>query len=271
MAPDGQDFRAINALRILPREKSYTIDKVIATGYNTYLSAFEVLIPSLVKAYETLTEGDSLKVILQEPVSILKKWDYHSGENSVATTLAVYWGEKILRPIYFTTVPEADENDQVIKTKKFAATATAPQLLQPLLAAITELKNNFGTWNIEWGKINRYQRITGDIQSKFNDDSVSLADGFTSSTWGEIPSFASHTFNGTKKRYGYNGNSFICAVEFGKRIKAKSLLTGGESGNPKSSHFFDQGKMYTNGIFKDVLFYKEDVLKHVERKYHPGK
>lgn len=270
MAPDGQDFRAVNALRILPREKSYTIDKVIATGYNTYLSAFEVLIPSLIKAYKTLREGDSLKVILKEPVNILKNWNYHSGEHSVATTLAVYWGEKILRPIYFTQVTEADENDQVIKTKKFAATATAPQLLQPLLAAITELKNNFGTWNIEWGKINRYQRITGDIQSKFNDDSVSLADGFTSSIWGEIPSFASHTFNGTKKRYGYNGNSFICAVEFGKRIKAKSLLTGGESGNPTSSHFFDEGKMYTKGIFKDVLFYKEDVLKHVERKYHPG-
>jgi hypothetical protein len=28
--------------------------------------------------------------------------------------------------------------------------------------------------------------------------------------------------------------------------------------------------MYSKGIFKDVLFYKEDVLKHVERQYHPG-
>jgi hypothetical protein len=28
--------------------------------------------------------------------------------------------------------------------------------------------------------------------------------------------------------------------------------------------------MYTKGQFKDVLFYKEDVLKHVEKKYHPG-
>ena len=28
--------------------------------------------------------------------------------------------------------------------------------------------------------------------------------------------------------------------------------------------------MYSTGEFKDVLFYKEDVLKHVERKYHPG-
>ena len=28
--------------------------------------------------------------------------------------------------------------------------------------------------------------------------------------------------------------------------------------------------MYIDGDFKDVLFYKEDVMKHVERKYHPG-
>ncbi|MGN6802214.1 MAG: penicillin acylase family protein [Ginsengibacter sp.] len=270
MAPDGQNFRAINALRILPREKSYTIDKVIATGYNTYLSAFPVLIPVLVKAYENLPGSDSLKNILNDPINILQNWNYHSAENSVATTIAVYWGEKILRPIYFTKVPEGDENDQVIKTETFAKNASAEELLQPLFAAINELQQNFGTWKIEWGKVNRYQRISGDIDSKFNDDSTSLPDGFTSSTWGEIPSFVSRTFNGTKKRYGYNGNSFICAVEFGKRIKAKSLLTGGESGHPGSKHFFDQGLMYTKGIFKDVLFYKEDVLKHAERKYHPG-
>ena len=85
-----------------------------------------------------------------------------------------------------------------------------------------------------------------------------------------IPSFASSSFRGTKKRYGYHGNSFICAVEFGKKIKAKSLLTGGESGDPLSKHFGDQALMYTKGQFKDVLFYKEDVLKHVEREYHPG-
>jgi acyl-homoserine lactone acylase PvdQ len=59
-------------------------------------------------------------------------------------------------------------------------------------------------------------------------------------------------------------------VEFGKRIKAKSLLAGGESGHPASPHFFDQGDMYTQGQFKDVLFYKEDVVKNAERTYHPG-
>ncbi|HEX8677888.1 MAG TPA: penicillin acylase family protein, partial [Segetibacter sp.] len=61
-----------------------------------------------------------------------------------------------------------------------------------------------------------------------------------------------------------------CAVEFGKKIKAKSLLTGGESGKKDSQHFTDQALMYTKGQFKDVLFYKEDVVKHAERSYHPG-
>jgi hypothetical protein len=28
--------------------------------------------------------------------------------------------------------------------------------------------------------------------------------------------------------------------------------------------------MYTKGRFKDVLFYKEDVMKHKKNEYHPG-
>jgi len=270
MAPDGQNFRAINAIRILPEEKSYTIDKVIEKGYDTYLAAFEVLVPALVKSFDQLSKKDSLYAQLIEPINLLKKWDYRCGENSVATTLAVNWGERILRAIYSVNIPEGDEDDQVTKTQKFAATASAEELLQPFLSTIKYLENTFGKWNIAWGGINRFQRISGAIDNHFDDDSTSIPVGFASSTWGMIPSYSSRVFAGTKKRYGVNGNSFICAVEFGKKIKAKSLLAGGESGHPDSKHFFDQGYMYSKGVFKDVLFYKEDVLQHVERKYHPG-
>ncbi len=52
MAPDGQNFRGVNAVRILPQENLYTIDEVIAKGYDTYLAAFEVLVPALISSYE---------------------------------------------------------------------------------------------------------------------------------------------------------------------------------------------------------------------------
>ena len=39
--------------------------------------------------------SDSLYVQLAEPIEILKKWDYYCAENSVATTLAIEWAEKL--------------------------------------------------------------------------------------------------------------------------------------------------------------------------------
>ncbi len=271
MAPDGQNFRGVNAVRILPQEKLYTIDKVIAKGYDTYLSAFEVLVPSLISSFEkNIAKEDSLYLQLIEPINILKKWDYRCGDNSVATALAISWGEGLLPAIFRTKVVDDEDDDQVTKTKLFAQNATPTDLLIPLLSAIQDLQKRFGTWKIAWGEINRFQRISGNIEQHFNDDSASIPVGFASSTWGMLPSFACRPAIKTKKRYGEFGNSFICTVEFGEKIKAKSLLTGGESGNPDSKHFFDQGLMYSKGEFKDVLFYKEDVLKHAERKYHPG-
>ena len=270
LAPDGENFRGINAVRVLDKEKKYTINKVIAAGYDTYLAAFEKLIPALVKNYEqNVFPGDSNYNQLKEAVNILKSWNLRCGENSVATTLAVLWGERLAPAINKIKLPDAD-NDIVNKANQFAASATTNDLLNPLFEVINNLQKDFGKWQKPWGEINRFQRISNDIDNKFDDNLPSIPVGFVSSAWGMLPSYSSKTFPGTKKRYGVNGNSFICAVEFGKKIKAKSLLAGGESGDPNSPHFFDQGLMYSKGQFKDVLFYKEDLLKHVEKKYHPG-
>jgi acyl-homoserine-lactone acylase len=272
MAPDGENFRGINAVRVLDREKSYTIDKVIAAGYDSYLAAFKKLVPALVTAFEkNISATDTLYAKLLEPVRTLKNWDMRSNVNSVATTLAIEWGQKLIPKISKTVSQDEYEYlDQVAKTEKFAAIANPQDLLQPLAAVIYELNNKFGTWQVPWGDINRFQRISGDIDQKYDDAKPSVPVGFASSTWGMLPSYSANYFPGTKKRYGVNGNSFIAAVEFGKKVQAKSLLAGGQSGDPNSPHFKDQLEMYSKGEFKDVLFYKEDVLKHAKRTYHPG-
>lgn len=271
MAPDGENFRGLNAVQVLGRQKGYTIDKVIAAGYDTYLTAFERLVPALLKAYDHGGISDSMKAALAAPIAVLRSWDFHSGENSVATTLAIEWGQKIMPLI----VKSGDEDeyeyvDQVKRTDQFIATAKPAVLVGALQSTIHELTQKFGNWQIPWGDINRFQRVSSDIEQKYDDSKPSVPVGFVSSLWGMLPSYNARYFPGTKKRYGVNGNSFICAVEFGERIKAKSLLAGGESGNPASPHFKDQLEAYAKGQFKDVLFYKEDVVAHAEKTYHPG-
>lgn len=270
MAPDGENFRGLNAARILSKENKFTIDKTIAAGYDRYLAAFEVLVPALIKSFETnIKPTDSLYRSLAAPIAVLKNWDYYSANHSIATTLAVEWAQRLNSSIRRIYIDDGDD-DQVTATKRFAATATTDQLLKPLQETVTQLKQQFGTWEVQWGDINRYQRISNDLVQKHDDSKISYPVPFASALWGMLPSYNSRTFPGTKKRYGISGNSFICAVEFGDKIKAKSLLAGGNSGNPNSKHFVDQLEMYTKGQFKDVLFYKEDVLKHAERTYHPG-
>jgi acyl-homoserine-lactone acylase len=269
MAPDGENFRGVNAQRVLSREGKFTIDKLIAAGYDNYLSAFEVLVPALVKAYDQLSASDSLKTKLNAPINVLRNWNFRTDENSVATTLAIEWAQKLTGAIQRVYIDQG-ESDQVQNTKQFALTAGPQQLLNPFAQTVNELTNRFKTWNIAWGEVNRFQRINNTLVPTYNDNAPSIPVGFASALWGMLPSYNSRYYPGTIKRYGVSGNSFICAVEFGKRIKAKSLLAGGESGDVKSKHFFDQGEMYAKGKFKDVLFYKEDVLKNAERTYRPG-
>jgi hypothetical protein len=68
-----------------------------------------------------------------------------------------------------------------------------------------------------------FQRLSGDINLDYDDTIASLPIG-TSSLWGCLPAYKSSYQENTKKRYGYSGNSFVCAVEFGDKIK---LLIGG--------------------------------------------
>ncbi len=270
MAPDGENFRGVNAVRLLSRDSGYTIDKIIAAGYDTYLSAFQILVPAVIAAFEKMAaSGDTAHSSLKEPVAVLKQWDFHSAETSVATTLAVEWAQKLGAEIQRVYIDEG-EADQVQMTTAFAARATPQQLLPPLQEVVRELTGRFGTWRVPWGDINRFQRLTGNLEESYSDSEASLPVGYASALWGMLPSYNSRYYAGTNKRYGVSGNSFICAVEFGKRVKAKSLLAGGQSGHPASKHFSDQALMYTKGRFKDVLFYKDDVLKAAEKSYHPG-
>jgi acyl-homoserine lactone acylase PvdQ len=267
MAPNGDNFRGIRAVQILPKEKKYTLSKVIQTGYDTYLTAFDELIPALERVWR---KGDTSEYMLRGAMQTLISWNRTASEQSIGTTLAIEWAQKLWPVILKGNGDPEEDPDVVEKTIRFCATANREQLIAPLQVTIAELMRKFGTWEKPWGEVNRFQRISGKIHDSFDDNQPSFPCGLAASTWGCLPSFISRPYSNTRLRYGSSGNSFVCAVEFGKKVTARSLLAGGVNGNPASPYFNNQGLAYTKGQFKEVWFYKDDVIKNAATTYHPG-
>jgi acyl-homoserine lactone acylase PvdQ len=234
---------------------------LIELGYDRRLMAFEVLIPSLLQAMAG-------ELDLVEVAQELKIWDYTASTSSIAQTIAIRWGQKIM-PKIPKAMQFGGETDVVQNIEKYAESGSKVEMLQALRDVMVDLKKDFGTWRVSWGELNRFQRVSNGEVLQMDDDKPSIPVPFSSSAWGQLPSYTSRSIQGSKKWYGVNGNSFIAAVEFGPKIKAYSLLAGGQSGDSTSPHFFDQGKNYTDGKFKEVYFFKSDVMKHVVSSYHP--
>jgi len=260
-----ENARGIHAERVLRDAKAMTLDSLIAASYDSYLTAFEPLVPQLLKDYEALPANNARKAAMKEQVAALRGWNLRFGTDSVPTSLAVYWGQEMVA----AAAPKARAAG--LPSVDYITTRLGPQeRLDALARASNKLAKDFGTWQTPWGEINRFQRISGDVDQQYDDSKPSWPVAFTSAHWGSLASFGMVAKQKTKRIYGDRGNSFVAAVEFGPRVRAKSILAGGQSGNPASKHFADQAEMYARGEFKDVLFYQEDIRKALERQYHPG-
>ncbi|WP_150451438.1 acylase [Arenibacter lacus] len=262
MSIDRENFRGVHAINLLKDRDGFTIDNLISLAHDPYLPAFEKLIPGLVEAFDRLNpKNDALK----GPIEVLRQWDLKTSTEAVGMTLAHYYGT------HYRNKADLPNNMSDMEAINYLGTQSP---LSERLAAFTEvverLEADFGTWNLPWGEVNRYQRINGDIRQPFNDSLPSIPIGYASGRWGALAAYGARYNNNTKKIYGTRGNSFVAVVEFGEKVKAKSILAGGQSGDPSSPHFDDQAKRFANAEFKEVPYYKEDVLKRAEETYRPG-
>ena len=265
MAPDQENYRALHAVRVLKDAKDITMDGLIELAYDPYLPAFETLVPMLTAAYE---RAGGNHPDLRETVDTLQNWDYRTSKESVAMSLAHYFGSEFARDYGSPDrlIPFNQNNLGVQVQRPGNA-----ELVETFARALGKLNEDFGSWKTPWGEINRFQRLSGDIDLKFDDAKESLPIGMASGRWGALASFGATARPNTKRIYGSSGNSFVAVVEFGERVRAKSILAGGQNANPSSPHFYDQAQRYADADFKDVAYYREDVEARAKETYSPGK
>jgi len=262
-----ENFRGMHAIPLLTKAENLTLGSLIELAYDNYLPGADLLIGGLLDAAK---KAPIKTQEAKDAIALLQNWDFRVSKSSVEMTLASFY-----RTAYYESgkIPTLEDNKRMTRLGRFdyMSKISAPEeRLEVFQMALNQLQGDFGAWQTPWGKFNRYQRNDGEIFQEFDDAQPSLPVGMASGSWGALASFGTRFGKNTKRQYGTSGNSFVAVVEFGDKVKAKSMLAGGQSRDPNSPHFNDQSQRYVDGEFKDVVYYREDVEKSAKSTYHPG-
>ncbi|WP_420136487.1 penicillin acylase family protein [Sphingomonas sp.] len=261
----GENPRGVHATILLSGTTRFSAQSLSKAAFDSFLPFFEEQIPLLLRGYDALPPRDPRRARLAAPIALLTSWDRRWALTSRPTSLAVHWGEAL----WASEGPKAKAANVPLFTW-FRETMSDADRLAALGQAIDQMQKRWGSWQVEWGRINRFQRVSGAIHQNFDDAAPSLPIAFTSGNFGSLASFAVERQPGQRCFYGTSGNSFVAVVEFGPHPRAWAVSAGGESGNPSSSHFNDQVRRYADGDLRPIPLDEEDLRPFMANAYHPG-
>jgi acyl-homoserine-lactone acylase len=249
--------RARISRRILAGQAKFTYEQWSKYAFDTTIIEAETRVPEIVDEWEKLAKKEPERAEkLREVIDSLRNWDGVSTKDSVQVTLMTLTFERVLKML---------EAGDIFNSPRIRA----------LEATIADLQEKFQTWKVAWGEINRLQRIHGsqiDMQGagQFSDELPSLPVAGAPGPLGIVFNFYALPQKDQKRRYGVAGHSFVGVVELGEKVRAKTVLQFGQSGDPKSPHWFDQAPLYASGQFKPSWYQRPDVESNSKAGYHPG-
>jgi len=259
----GENPRGVHALALFANDRRFTPATLTRAAFDSLLPLFQEQVPMLARGHAALPAGDARRTALAGPVAMLTRWDKRWGTASEATSLAAYWAEAL----WASEGPRAQAANVPLFAWLSARTTDAARV-DALAAAVERMRRDHGGWRIAWGRINRFQRLTGAVAQRFDDAAPSLPVGFTSGNFGSLAAFGVERRPGTRCFYGTSGNSFVGVVAFGRDgPEAWAVSAGGQSGDPASPHFDDQAARYAAGDLRPVVL---DAAKVGGTPYHPG-
>ena len=238
---EADNARARVSREILTEKERFDFEDWSRAALDTRVLLAREWLSETVREWEALRETDPARASrLEQTIAGLREWDSVSRLDSTAMTLLVLASEK--------------------EGTRLAA----------LEAAVAELERDWGSASVPWGQINRLQRRHWGGSEDFDDGAASVGVPGGPGRLGMAFVFHATEAEGQRRRYGRHGNSYVSVVEFGPRVRARSIVFFGQSGDRDSPHYFDQARIYGRAELKPAWFELEEVRANAERIYRPA-
>jgi acyl-homoserine-lactone acylase len=233
IATDDMALRPQWAAKTLMADSSITFDRLVSYKLSTHMELADRVLDDLLSGIDSTSSP-----ILQEAKTVLSKWDRKADNDSRGALLFNAWA--------FAFGPDNDYNFAVrfdpahpvttpmgLRDKKYA--------VQVLEGAAKLVKSAFGDLSVSWGT---YYRLKGkgiDLPANGADALMGVYRVAAADHGGLHPVVSA-------------GDSWVGIIEFGNRIKAKVLLSYGNSSQP----------LFSEKQLRDAWFYPTELKGHID-------
>ena len=245
MSPQSMSFRPQRAARMLIEDESITFDELVAYKLSTRLEFADRILDDLFAAVDA---SESKKA--KEAKKVLENWDREANADSKGMLLFYSWARKfnVGRSANYTEPWSMDSPNTTPD-----GIADADRAVQLLEQTAIEVETKFGSLDTNWGD---YYRIN------YNGKNLPAngVDGYMG-----VFRVAWPGGSDDKNMFVGGGDSWVGVIEFGDTVKAKVLLSYGNSTQKDSPHNGDQLELFSKKELRDAWFTKAEVESNTAR------
>ncbi len=245
MAPVYMPFRPQRAARMLLEDDSITFEELVAYKHSTRLEFADRILDDLFAAVDA---SNSQKA--KEAKLVLEAWDREADADSKGMLLFFNWARKFNVWNSSNYAQPWDIKNPNTTPDGLSNPEKAVELLE---VAATELETKFGKLDTAWGDYYKIQYNGKNYPANGVDGSM----GVFRVAW---PGGSDEN-----NMYVGGGDSWVGVIEFGDTVKAKVLLSYGNSTQKNSPHNGDQLALFSKKELRDAWFTKDQVKAHTAK------
>jgi acyl-homoserine-lactone acylase len=239
--------REQSGLRMLMQGGKISLEKLVEDKYSTRSQMADRVLDDLINVANQ-SGSDTTKLAAKT----LQAWDRKADAESRGAALFEFWAEEMRRRGFPGFYAEPFDLHRPLETPRGLSEPKAAS--EALDVAAQKLIKAAGRLDVPWGDLYRLRRGKIDLPASGAGDLLG--------------SFRVLEYEATKDgRFTAIGvDNFIAAVEFSTPIRAKVLLTSGNSSDPNSPHYGDQLVLSAKKQLRDAWLTRSEVEQHLEQR-----
>ena len=243
MAPKVMHFRPQRSAKMLIEDPSITFDELVEYKLSTRLEFADRILDDLFLAIDDFGSTNSKKA-----KKLLQEWDRKADVNSIGMLLFYHWSNKFNVDDNSTYTKPWNINDPLNTPDGLSDPQKAVRLLDE---SVVEIEEKFGRLDVKWGDYYRIKYNGIDLPANGIDGRL----GVFRVAW---PGRSTD-----KNMYVGGGDSWVSVIEFGQKVRAKALLSYGNSTQKDSPNNGDQLELFSKKELRDVWFYESELIPNI--------